>query len=121
MGTGFRAGRPTRLPVWKSKFYGVFLHAIDAALARWRGDAGSSPLDGATAPDTLVDFTQAPTGYRVSKGTGNQDYGEYTKHDYLKRLSDLLAEHGRKSGADLKMLLDPSMKSLMERRNKEGV
>jgi len=60
----------------------------------------------------------APTGYRVSKGTGNQDYGEYTKHDYLKRLSDLLAEHGRKSGADLKMLLDPSMKSLMERRNK---
>ena len=46
----------------------------------------------------------APTGYRVSKGTGNQDYGEYTKHDYLKRLSDLLAEHGRKSGADLKML-----------------
>ena len=61
----------------------------------------------------------APTGYRVSKGTGNQDYGEYTKHDYLKRLSDLLAEHGRKSGADLKMLLDPSMKSLMERRNKE--
>ena len=57
----------------------------------------------------------------VSKGTGNQDYGEYTKHDYLKRLSDLLAEHGRKSGADLKMLLDPSMKSAMERRNKEGV
>jgi len=38
--------------VWKSKFYGAFvldhrvvLHAIDAALARRRGDAGSSPLD----------------------------------------------------------------------------
>ena len=38
------------------KFYGAFvlirrvvLHAIDATLARWRGDAGSSP-------DTLVDF-----------------------------------------------------------------
>jgi hypothetical protein len=105
--------------VWKSKFYGVFLHAIDATLARWRGDAGSSPLDG--HPTHWLDSTQAPTGYRVSKGTGNQDYGEYTKHDYLKRLSDLLAEHGRKSGADLKMLLDPSMKSLMERRNKEGV
>ena len=36
------------------KFYGVFvlnhrvvLHAIDAAPARWLGDAGSSPLDGA--------------------------------------------------------------------------
>ena len=38
--------------VWKSKFYGAFVlnhrvdfHAIDAAPARWRGDAGSSPLD----------------------------------------------------------------------------
>jgi hypothetical protein len=37
------------------KFYGAFvlhrrvdLHAIDATLARWRGDAGSSPLDGAS-------------------------------------------------------------------------
>jgi hypothetical protein len=35
------------------KFYGAFvlnrrvdLHAIDATPARWRGDAGSSPLDG---------------------------------------------------------------------------
>ena len=63
-------------------------------------------------------LTRLP-GIASRKGTGNQDYGEYTKHDYLKRLSDLLAEHGRKSGADLKMLLDPSMKSLMERRNKE--
>ena len=41
--------------VWKSKFYGAFvlnhrvvLHAIDATPARWRGDAGSSPLDGAS-------------------------------------------------------------------------
>ena len=41
--------------VWKSKFYGAFmlnhrvvLHAIDAMPARWRGDAGSSPLDGAS-------------------------------------------------------------------------
>ena len=49
------------LPVRKSKFYGafvlnrrVYLHAIDAPPARWRGDAGSSPLDG--APDALVDF-----------------------------------------------------------------
>ena len=39
------------LTVWKSKFdgafvlnYRVFLHAIDAAPARRRGDAGSSPL-----------------------------------------------------------------------------
>ena len=27
----------------------VDLHAIDATPARWRGDAGSSPLDGASA------------------------------------------------------------------------
>ena len=33
------------LSVWKATFYGAF-HAIDAALARWRGDAGSSPFDG---------------------------------------------------------------------------
>ena len=32
----------------------VDLHAIDATPARWRGDVGSLPLDG--APDTLVDF-----------------------------------------------------------------
>ena len=39
-------------PVWKSKFYVAFvldrrvvLHAIDATPARWRDDAGSSPLD----------------------------------------------------------------------------
>ena len=51
------------------KFYGAFalnlrvnLHAIDATPARWRGDAGSSPLDRARtaasspAPDALVDF-----------------------------------------------------------------
>ena len=50
--------------MWKSKFYGAFalnlrvdLHAIDATPARWRGDAGSSPLDGAsTADDSLVNL-----------------------------------------------------------------
>ena len=38
--------------MWKSKFYSAFVlnhrvarHAIDAAPARWRGDAGSSPLE----------------------------------------------------------------------------
>ena len=43
---------PGREPVWKSKFYGVFvlnrrvdLHAFDAPPARRRGDASSSPLD----------------------------------------------------------------------------
>ena len=43
------------LAVWKSKFYDAFvlnrrvdLHAIDAPPARWRGGAGSSPLDRCT-------------------------------------------------------------------------
>ena len=47
--------------VWQSKFDGAFvlnrrvvLHAVDAAPARWRGDAGST-LDRARAPDALVD------------------------------------------------------------------
>jgi hypothetical protein len=46
--------------VRKSKFYGVFvlnhrvdLHAIDATPARWRGDAGSSLLDGASTAASL--------------------------------------------------------------------
>ena len=52
----------TCLAVWKSKFYGAFVpnHRV---VARWRGDAGSSPLDRARtaassprAPDTPVDF-----------------------------------------------------------------
>ena len=49
---GRAAVREWSLAVWKSKFYGAFvlnrrvvLHAIDATPARWRGDAGSSPLD----------------------------------------------------------------------------
>ena len=46
--------------MWKSKFYDAFvlnhrvvLHAIDATPARWRGDAGSSPLDRARLAASL--------------------------------------------------------------------
>ena len=49
--------------MWKSKFTARSVHAIDAALARWRGNASSSPLDGAStagAPDTLVGFHTGP-------------------------------------------------------------
>ena len=62
-GTPFPTPQPTPYPtpqpapVWKSKFRRAFvpnrrvdLHAVDAASARWRGDAGSSPLDGARRP-----------------------------------------------------------------------
>lgn len=44
----------------------------------------------------------------LQRTTANGEYGEFTKHHYLKSLATLLAEHGRKSGADMKMLLDPS-------------
>ena len=36
-------------PVCKSNYGAFVLHAIDATPARWRGDVGSSPLDGASA------------------------------------------------------------------------
>ena len=70
------------------KFYGAFvlnhrvvLHAIDATPARWRGDAGSSPLDRARtaassprndlvkrgAPDALVDFHTGARDRRVGR------------------------------------------------------
>jgi hypothetical protein len=66
-------------PVWKSKFYGAFvlnrrvvLHAIDATPARWRGDAGSSPLERArtAAPSPRGDLVKncrvPPTHWLIS-------------------------------------------------------
>ena len=48
-------GSRTSSAVWKSKFYGAF---IDATPARWRGDAGSSPLDRAAHPTHWLISTQ---------------------------------------------------------------
>ena len=66
-------------PVWKSKCYGAFvlnhrvvLHAIDATPARWRGDAGSSPLDrartAASSPgnDLVKNCRVHPTHWLIS-------------------------------------------------------
>ena len=54
-----------RRPVWKSKFYGAFalnrrvdLHAIEATPDRWRGDADSPPLDGASTAASSPRMTQ---------------------------------------------------------------
>ena len=65
--------------VWKSKFYGAFvlilrvnLHAIDAPPARWRGDASSSPLDGASTAassprnDLVKNYRVHPTHWLIS-------------------------------------------------------
>ena len=65
--------------MWKSKFYGAFvlnhrvvLHAIDVTPARWRGDAGSSPLDrartAASSPrnDLVKNCRVHPTHWLIS-------------------------------------------------------
>ena len=65
--------------VWKSNFYGAFvlnhrvvLHAIDASPARWRGDACSSPLDGASTAsssprnDLVKNYRGHPTHWLIS-------------------------------------------------------
>ena len=68
--------RDPSLTVWKSKFYGVFvlnrrvvLHAIFMIPARRRDDAGSSPLDGASAAASSPrnDFHTGPSTGRASK------------------------------------------------------
>ena len=50
----------------------VVLHAIDAALARWRGDAGSSPLDGASTaashPTHWLIYAQVPAPVFIQVG-----------------------------------------------------
>ena len=57
--------------MWKSKFYGAF-DAIDATPARWRGDAGSSPLDrastAASSPrnDLVKNYRVHPTHWLIS-------------------------------------------------------
>ena len=65
------------------KFYGAFvlilrvnLHAIDAPPARWRGDAGSSPLDGASTAassprnDLVKNYRVHPTHWLISTQVG---------------------------------------------------
>ena len=65
--------------MWKSKLYGAFvlilrvnLHAIDAPPARWRGDASSSPLDGASTAassprnDLVKNYRVHPTHWLIS-------------------------------------------------------
>ena len=69
--------RDPSLTVWKSNFSArscciaasSSTHAIDATPARWRGDAGSSPLDGAStaASSPRNDFHTGPSTGRASK------------------------------------------------------
>ena len=69
----------TRSALRGNQFYGAFvlnrrvvLHAIDATPARWRGDAGSSPLDGASTAassprnDLVKNYRMHPTHWLIS-------------------------------------------------------
>ena len=79
--------------MWKSKFYGAFvlnrrvdLHAIDATPARWRGDAGSSPLDGASTAassprnDLVKNCRVHPTHWLISTQTGHKPSNDHNQH-----------------------------------------
>ena len=91
--------------MWKSKFYGAFvlnrrvvLHAIDATPARWRGDAGSSPLDRArtAAPSPRGDLVKNcrvhPTHWLISTQVRRlEDDGCYRDARLLRDLEDDLA------------------------------
>ena len=68
--------KKTSKGVWKSKFYEryvlnhrVVLHAIDATPARWRGDAGSSPL-GRASTAALSPRNDLVKNYRCTRHTG---------------------------------------------------
>ena len=57
---------PQFVAVWNRR---VLLHAIDATPARWRGDVGSSPLDGAS---TAVHSTHWLISTQVRRDAGRQ-------------------------------------------------
>ncbi len=94
---GGRTRRGTPRPVWKSKFYGAFalnrrvdLHAIDATSSRWRGDVGSSPLDGSSAAtssprnDLVKNYRVRPTLWLISTQAATE--GPSSSEASLKRL-----------------------------------
>ena len=88
------------MPVWKSKFYGAFvlnhrvvLHAIDATPARWRGDAGSSPLD--RARTTAASSPVHPTHWLISTQVDDRDLKQILVDE--RRLRELLADRAREN------------------------
>ena len=83
--------------MWKSKFYGAFalhrrvvLHAIDATPARWRGDAGSSPLDRAR--------TAAPSPRNNLVKNSTQDGTRVPIYNFLDALARISARLLRDNG-----------------------
>jgi hypothetical protein len=117
--------------VWKSKSYGAFvlnhrvvLHAVDAMPARWRGDAGSSPLDRART-------AAHPTHWLISTQVANYclcqrcwPFGHAkspfkTKEDYM---DALLAHHAVMTAAmKAKQAVEPSASAALKHAVEDAV
>ena len=116
--------------MWKSKFYGAFvlnhgvvLHAIDATPARWRGDAGSSPLDrarsAASSPrnDLVKNCRVHPTHWlistQVSGGRRVATLPEYQVIGEVALLENLQSKDGAfHQAARATVLAEPGSRSL---------
>ena len=88
----------------------VVLHAIDATPARWRGDAGSSPLD--RARTTAASSPVHPTHWLISTQVDDRDLKQILVDE--KRLRELLADRARENSvapppipAPVRMDVDP--------------
>jgi hypothetical protein len=98
----------------------VVLHAIDATPARWRGDAGSSPLDGASAAtssptnDLVKNFVH-PTHWLISTQaaafapSGDPDAVDY--REFLKFVRDAGGRLDSQGPSATPRLVDASSKA----------
>jgi hypothetical protein len=72
----------------------VVVHAIDATPARWRGGAGSSPLDGASTAASsprnglVKNYRVHPTHVDFHTGKKSEDGGEKRKKKKSKKKKD---------------------------------
>ena len=104
----------------KSKFYGaivlnrrVVLHAIDATPARWRGDAGSSPLDGASTAasssrnDLVKNCRVHPTHWLISTQVDGEGTNTVPRDDVAETMvQSLRHEAFRDRSFDLRSKLE---------------
>ena len=117
--------------MWKSKSYGAFvlnhrvvLHAVDAMPARWRGDAGSSPLDRARTaahPTHWLICTQV-ANYCLCQRCwpfGHAKSPFKTKEDYM---DALLAHHAVMTAAmKAKQAVEPSASAALKHAVEDAV
>ena len=80
-------------PVCKSNYGAFVLHAIDATPARWRGDVGSSQLDGASDPTHWLISTQDVALEMVRPERFAEDVLRSREHTGLEAVVDVRREH----------------------------